>query len=262
MPHFLYGGDKMIDTHSHLFEDEFKEDLDECIKRCKLNNVNKIMIVGFSHETNIKAQELANKYDIFYPSAGLHPSEATANYLDDFNKLVEFIKKNKIYAIGECGLDYHWTKDNILEQKELFKLQCELAIKLDLPIIVHSRDAQQDTFDIIKSYGGRLKGVMHCYSGSKELALEYIKLGFYVSLGGPVTFKNAKEPKEVAKAIDSNRLLIETDSPYLAPTPFRGTRNESSYVKYVLEEIAKLREIDVEELDRITTLNSEKLFNI
>ena len=252
----------MIDTHSHLFEDEFKIDIDDCINRCKDNNVNKILLVGFSHETNEKAQELAKKYDIFYPTAGLHPSEATPNYKDDFDKLVEFINNNKIYAIGECGLDYHWTKENVLEQHELFKLQCDLAIKLDLPIIVHSRDAQKDTFDIIKSYGGKLKGVMHCYSGSAELAKEYIKLGFYISLGGPVTFKNAKEPKEVATIVPEDRLLIETDSPYLAPTPFRGTRNESSYVKYVLEEIAKLRNIDAEKLDEITTKNAQNLFKI
>lgn len=252
----------MIDAHSHLFEDEFKEDLDSCINRCKDNNVKKIILVGFSHDTNIKAQKLSKEYDIFYPSAGLHPSEATINYKDDFNKLVEFINNNKIYAIGECGLDYHWTKDNILEQHELFKLQCELAIKLDLPIIVHSRDASLDTFNIIKSFNGKLKGVMHCYSGSLEMAMEYIKLGFYISLGGPVTFKNAVEPKKVAKEIPIERLLIETDSPYLAPTPYRGKRNESSYVKIVLEEISKLRDISVKELDRITTINSEKLFKI
>ena len=252
----------MIDTHSHLFEDEFKDDLSLCINRCKENNVNKIVLVGFSHETNNKAQELSKKYDIFYPTAGLHPSEATVNYLNDFNQLVEFINNNKIYAIGECGLDYHWTKENISEQHELFKLQCELAIKFDLPIIVHSRDASQDTFDIIKSYGGKLKGVMHCYSGSFEMALEYVKLGFYVSLGGPVTFKNAKEPKLVAEKLPIDRLLIETDSPYLAPTPHRGERNESSYVKLVLEEIAKIRNMSVEELDKITTNNAEKLFKI
>lgn len=252
----------MIDTHSHLFEDEFKEDLSLCINRCKENNVNKIVLVGFSHETNNKAQELSKKCDIFYPTAGLHPSEATVNYLNDFNQLVEFINNNKIYAIGECGLDYHWTKENISEQHELFKLQCELAIKLDLPIIVHSRDASQDTFDIIKSYGGKLKGVMHCYSGSFEMALEYVKLGFYVSLGGPVTFKNAKEPKLVAEKLPIDRLLIETDSPYLAPTPHRGERNESSYVKLVLEEIAKIRNMSVEELDKITTNNAIKLFKI
>ena len=251
----------MIDTHSHLFEDEFKDDLDECIKRCKDNNVNKIIIVGFSDETNLKAQELAKKYDIFYPTAGVHPEEAGLDYLDKFNRLVEFINNNKIYAIGECGLDYYWDITYKEEQKELLKLQCELAIKKDLPIIIHMREATKDTYDILKEYKG-LRGVMHCYSGSYEMAKEFIKLGFYISLGGPVTFKNAKEPKLIANEIPLDKLLIETDCPFLAPTPYRGKRNESSYVKYVCEEIANLRGISKEEVDLITTNNAIKLFKI
>lgn len=252
----------MIDTHSHLFEDEFKDDLDSCINRCINNNINKIILVGFSKETNDKVYELAKKYDIFYPTYGLHPSEACSSYLDDFDYLTNFIDNHKTYAIGECGLDYHYGKENMLEQKELFYLQCNLAIKKDLPIIVHSRDADQDTFDIIKSFNGKLKGVMHCYSGSVELAKEYIKLGFYISLGGPVTFKNARVPKEVAKSVPIDRLLIETDCPYLAPTPFRGKRNESSYVRYVCQEIAIIRNITYEEVDKITTNNAIKLFKL
>jgi TatD DNase family protein len=252
----------LIGTHSHLFEDEFKEDLNECIERCKLNNVNKIILVGFSFETNPKAQELARKFDIFYPTAGLHPSEAESSYKEDFARLVDFINNNKIYAIGECGLDYHWRVDNKEYQHELFKLQCELAIKLDLPVIVHSRDASQDTFDIIKSYNGKLKGVMHCYGGSLELAKEYVKLGMYISLGGPLTFKNAKEPKRVAEGIDINNLLIETDSPFLAPDPYRGKRNESSYVRFVCQKMAEIKGLSVEEVDKITTNNAVKLFNI
>lgn len=252
----------MIDTHSHLFEDEFKDDLDECIKRCKENNISKIILVGFSEETNEKAFELSQKYDIFYPTAALHPSEARETYLEDFNKLLDFINNHKIYAVGECGLDYHWTKENIEYQHKLFRMQCELAIKMNLPVIVHSRDADQDTFDIIKSYKGKLKGVMHCYSGSYELAKEYIKLGFYISLGGPVTFKNAKEPKRIAENIDLSRLLIETDCPYLAPTPFRGQRNESSYVKYVCDMIASIRGVEPSYIEKITEENAIKLFNI
>ncbi len=252
----------MIDTHSHLFNEEFNEDIDECIKRCKENNVNKIILVGFSYETNRLAQEYSKKYDIFYPTAGVHPEECNENYLDMFNELKEFIKTNKIYAIGECGLDYHWSIEFKEEQKELFKLQWELAIENDLPIIVHSRDANQDTFDIIKSFNGKLKGVMHCYGGSLELAKEYVKLGFYISLGGPLTFKNAKEPKRVCEGIDIERLLIETDCPYLAPTPMRGKRNESSYVKYVLAEMANIKGISIEECERITIENATKLFKI
>ena len=252
----------MIDTHCHFFDEEFENDLVECIARCKEYNIEKIVLVGFSYDTNRKAQELAKKYDIFYPTAGVHPEECNSEYKAQFAELVEYIKNNKIYAIGECGLDYHWSTEFVAEQKELFRMQCELAIKLDLPIIVHSRDAAHDTFDIIKSFNGKLKGVMHCYSGSAEMAKEYVKLGMYISLGGPVTFKNAKEPKKVATEIDINRLLIETDSPFLAPDPYRGKRNESSYVRFVLAKIAELKNISVEEAERITTANANDLFGL
>lgn len=252
----------MIDTHSHLFAEEFDNDRELCIERLKEAGVSKVVIVGFDYETNRKAQELAKKYDLFYPSAGIHPEYANKNYLSDFNELKEFIKNNKVYAIGECGLDYYWSKEFINEQKEVFELQIKLAIENDLPIIVHSRDSIQDTYDILKKYKGKVKGVMHCYSGSLEMAYEFVKLGLYISLGGPVTFKNAKEPKRVAEGIDLSNLLIETDCPYLAPTPYRGKRNESSYVKYVCEEIAKIKNISFEEVEKITTENAIKLFKM
>ena len=252
----------MIDTHCHLFDEEFDIDREDTIKRAIDSGVEKMILVGFSHKTNQLAQEMAKKWNVFYPTAGLHPSEASLNYLNDFLEFKSFVEKNKVYAIGECGLDYHWDITYKEEQKKLFRLQCEYAIEKDLPIIVHSRDAAQDTFDIIASYKGKLKGVMHCYSGSKELALEYVKLGFYISLGGPVTFKNAKEPKEVAKAVPLDLLLIETDCPYLAPTPMRGKRNESSYVKYVRDEIASLRGITIQEVEEATTKNAIRLFKI
>jgi TatD DNase family protein len=252
----------MIDTHCHLFDEEFDIDREDTIKRAIDSGVEKMILVGFSHKTNQLAQEMAKKWNVFYPTAGLHPSEASLNYLNDFLEFKSFVEKNKVYAIGECGLDYHWDVTYKEEQKKLFRLQCEYAIKKDLPIIVHSRDAAKDTFDIIASYKGKLKGVMHCYSGSKELAFEYVKLGFYISLGGPVTFKNAKEPKEVAKAVPLDLLLIETDCPYLAPTPMRGKRNESSYVKYVRDEIASLRGITPKEVEEATTKNAIRLFKI
>ena len=252
----------MIDTHSHLFDEEFNNDLEDCIKRCKHNGVNKLLLVGFSKETNQMAQDLAKKYDIFYPTAGIHPSEADNDYQEKLNELYSFVDSNKIYAIGECGLDYHYGKDNIEIQKKLFKAQIELSINKSLPIIIHMRDATKDTYDILKEYSGKIKGVMHCYSGSLEMAYEFIKLGLHISLGGPVTFKNAKDPKLVAKEIPLDKLLIETDCPYMAPTPHRGKRNESSFVYLVLEEIAKIREMDKNELDIILTKNSEKLFGI
>ncbi len=252
----------MIDTHCHFFDEAFNQDLEDCINRCKEHNIDKVMLVGFSYETNRLAQELSKKYDIFYPTAGVHPEECDKNYLEKYNELKEFIENNKIYAIGECGLDYHWSIEYKDEQKELFKLQCQLAIDKNLPIIIHSRDANQDTFDIVKSFNGKLKGVMHCYGGSLELAKEYVKLGMYISLGGPLTFKNAKEPKRVAEGIDINHLLIETDSPFLAPDPFRGKRNESSYVRFVCEKMAEIKGLSKEDVDRITTQNAIKLFNI
>lgn len=252
----------MIDTHSHLFSSEFNNDLADCILRAKNNHVSKIILVGFSRKTNEEAYNLSLKYDIFYPTAGVHPSEACENIEKNLYDLEEFIKNHKVYAIGECGLDYYWVKDNKEEQKKLFKGQCELAVKYNLPIIIHARDAIEDTFNILCEYRGKIKGVMHCYSGSYEMALRFIDLGFYISLGGPVTFKNAKEPKRVAKLIPLDRLLIETDCPYLAPTPYRGGRNESSYVKNVLEEIANIRGLDINELDKITETNSISLFKL
>lgn len=252
----------MIDTHSHLFDESFHNDIDECIKRCELENVNKVVLVGFSHHTNELAQQYALQYSIFYPTAGLHPSEASLNYKNDLERLECFIQKHRIYAIGECGLDYHYGKENIEEQKQLFRGQIELSIQYHLPLIIHMRDATQDTFELLKEYRGKAFGVMHCYSGSLEMAKEFTKLGFYISLGGPVTFRNAKESKRIAELISLDRLLVETDCPYLAPTPFRGQRNESSYVKYIVSEIAELRNMKFEEIENITETNAKKLFNL
>lgn len=252
----------MIDTHSHLFDIAFVHDLDQCINRCIEAKVHKIILVGFSKETNELAQKLAQRYSIFYPTAGLHPSEADQNYEKELKALEKYIKTHKIYAIGECGLDYHYGKENEVEQKILFEGQVLLAIKYNLPLIVHMRDATLDTYTILKKYKGKVKGVMHCYSGSLEMALEFMGLGFYISLGGPVTFKNAKESKRIAQLMDIKRLLIETDCPYLAPVPYRGQRNESSYVVKVAEEIAKLRNIELEEVERITEQNAIQLFGM
>ncbi len=252
----------IIDTHSHLFDEAFTGDVKDCIKRAKDVNVNKIILVGFSKETNELAISYSKEDSIFYPTAGLHPSEASLNYQDDLKYLEDFICKNKVYAIGECGLDYHWVSDNKEVQKALFKGQLDLALKYNLPVIVHMRDATLDTYEVMKPYSGKIRGVMHCYSGSLEMAKEFIKLGFYISLGGPVTFKNAKESKRVASSIPLDKLLVETDCPYLAPTPYRGSRNESSYVVRVVEEIACLRNMSVSDISNITTQNAINLFNL
>ncbi|MCR5705710.1 MAG: TatD family hydrolase [Acholeplasmatales bacterium] len=250
----------MIDTHSHLLDEVFKDDLDDCIKRCKDNNVNKIVLVGFERITNNKAQELSKKYDIFYPTAGIHPEEVKD--ISDLDYLEDFIKNNKVYAIGECGLDYHWTKETKELQKIIFEGQIKMSIKYNLPLIIHSRDAIEDTYNILEKYKGQLRGVMHCYSGSLEMAQRFLSLGLYIGLDGPVTFKNAKEPKRVAENIPLDRLLLETDCPWMTPSPYRGKRNESSYVVYVCEEIAKLRNMTYREIEEATDRNASSLFNI
>ena len=251
-----------IDTHAHIFDEAFEEDRDEVINRIIEANINKVVVVGFSKETNILALELAKKHDFIYPTAGYHPSEANNIIETDIQALESFINENKVYAIGECGLDYYWVKDNIDKQKWLFNEQIKLAIKYDLPLVIHCRDAVADIYEILKDYKGQVRFVMHCYSGSVEMAREFVKLGGYISLGGPVTFKNAKTPKEVAVDVPLDRLLIETDCPYLAPTPYRGKRNEPAYVRNVLNEIALLREMEVYVLENILEQNSINFFKL
>ena len=251
-----------IDTHAHIFDEAFNEDRDEVIKRIVEANINKIVIVGFSKKTNVLALELAKKHDFIYSTAGYHPSEANEINEADIEELESFINDNKVYAIGECGLDYYWVKDNIDKQKWLFNEQIKLAIKYDLPLVIHCRDAVADVYEILKGYKGQVRFVMHCYSGSVEMAREFLKLDGYISLGGPVTFKNAKTPKEVAVEVPLDRLLIETDCPYLAPTPYRGKRNEPAYVRNVLNEIALLRGMDVLELEGILDSNSINFFKL
>ena len=251
-----------IDTHAHLFDEAFDSDRNDVINRIVENKINKVVLVGFSKDTNLKAQELASKYDFIYPTAGYHPSEANDISEADIMELEEFINKNKVYAIGECGLDYYWVKDNKEQQKWVFEEQIKLSIKYDLPLVIHCRDAVSDVYEMLKKYANKAKFVMHCYSGSLEMSREFIRLGGYISLGGPVTFKNAIVPKEVAKEVPLDRLLIETDCPYLAPTPYRGKRNESSYVRNVLKEISTLREMNEEELESILDQNSISFFKL
>lgn len=252
----------MIDSHCHIFSEEFLNDRVEVIKRAQNNHVSKIVLVGFSEKTNEEAYVLAKTQPgYFYPTCGLHPSEVTKNYEEDIKKLEEFIKTHKVYAIGECGLDYHYDTTYKEEQILAFRAQISLSIKYHLPLIIHSRDAINDTYNILKEYN-EAYGVMHCYSGSAQMAKLFLDLGFYLSLGGPVTFKNARVPKEVAEMVPLDKLLIETDSPYLAPTPNRGKRNEPSFLPLVLEEISKIKGIEPNILEQRLDENTEKLFRL
>lgn len=249
----------IIDTHMHIFDERY-ENQEETIKFALENNVKKMIVVGFDKESSLKALELSKKYDFIYLSVGLHPSEVKKEEDKELIWLKDILNNEKVISIGEIGLDYYWDKTFKEEQKHYFKKQIELAKEYNLPIIVHCRDAVQDCFDILKD--SNVKGVMHCYSGSLEMAKEFIKRGYYLGIGGVVTFKNAVEIKRVVEEIDINFLLSETDSPYLTPVPFRGKLNQPAYTKYVVEEIAKIKNLPMEKVEETLEENTKRLFNI
>ncbi|MGC4379262.1 TatD family hydrolase [Fictibacillus sp. Mic-4] len=253
----------MFDTHAHLNAVQFQEDVEEVIERALAEGVEHIVVVGFDTETIHGAIKLAENYDFIYAAVGWHPVDAIDMRDEDLNWIEELASHPKVVALGEMGLDYHWDKSPKEVQKEVFRRQIRLAKKVNLPIIIHNREATKDVVDILREEGAKeVGGIMHCFSGSLEVAKECMDMNFYISFGGPVTFKNAKKPKEVAKEVPIDRLLIETDCPYLSPHPFRGKRNEPSYVKYVAEALAELKEMPVEQLIEKTSENAKRLFGI
>lgn len=257
------GSDRMFyDTHAHLNAEQFKENLEEVVKEAKEAGVEHINVIGFDRETNLLAQEIAAKNDNLYPTAGLHPTDVNEFTEQDLVVLEEYIKKDVTVGIGECGLDYYWHNDNKDRQKYFFIAQIELARKYHKPLVIHVRDAFQDTYDLLASEmkKGFFTGVMHCFSGSPEMAKRFLDLGLYISLGGPVTFKNAVTPKEVARVVPLDKLLIETDCPYLAPHPYRGKQNKPSYLPLIAKAIAEIKEVSIEEVANYTTLNAKRLF--
>ncbi|MEG7336877.1 YchF/TatD family DNA exonuclease [Bacillus subtilis] len=253
----------LFDTHAHLNAEQYDTDLEEVIERAKAEQVNRIVVVGFDRPTITRAMEMIEAYDFIYAAIGWHPVDAIDMTEEDLAWIKELSVHEKVVAIGEMGLDYHWDKSPKEIQKEVFRKQIALAKEVNLPIIIHNRDATEDVVTILKEEGAEaVGGIMHCFTGSAEVARECMKMNFYLSFGGPVTFKNAKKPKEVVKEIPNDRLLIETDCPFLTPHPFRGKRNEPSYVKYVAEQIAELKGMTFEEVASITTENAKRLFRI
>lgn len=252
----------IIDTHCHINDEALVEEVESIIKECHVQNVDKMICVGYDLESSIKAVELANTYKEVYAAVGIHPDSAD-DYNEEVERSLEELARNnqKVVAIGEIGLDYYWDKATHDVQKRVFASQIELAQRLGLPIIVHNRDAMNDTREVTASYAP-IKGVMHCYSGSVEMAEVFIKQGFYISLAGPVTFKNAREPKEVAVSVPEDRILVETDCPYLTPHPNRGKKNYPYYVRLVAQEVANLRGVTLEEFEQIESKNVMNLFNI
>ncbi len=250
----------LIDTHAHLNDEKFNEDREEVMVRAKNAGVGYIINIGYNKETILTTMDMIDKYDFIYGAIGWHPNDAHDMKEEDLKWIEELAGHPKILAIGEIGLDYYWDFATKEEQQKIFREQIQLARRLKLPIIIHDRDAHQDICDILKEEKAQeVGGIMHSFSGSVEMAKECMSLGFYISFSGPVTFKNAKKPKEVAKEIPLNRILIETDSPYLTPEPYRGKRNESAYVKYVAAKIAELKEMDIEEIEAITAENARSL---
>lgn len=253
----------LIDTHVHLNAEQYNEDLDAVIDRARDNGIEKMVVVGCDRESIERTMEMIDEYDDIYGVIGWHPVDAIDCTDDDLRWIEELSKHEKIVGIGETGLDYHWDKSPKDVQKELFRKQIALAKRVNLPIIIHNRESTADCVEILKEEDAHeVGGIMHAFSADERTADEIIAMNFYVSLGGPVTFKNAQLPKDIAVHIPLDRLLVETDAPYLTPHPYRGKRNEPAHVKLVAEKIAELRNISYEALGQATTENAERLFNL
>ena len=248
-----------IDNHCHIFS-EYYEDIKKVIEEAKNEKVEVLILSGCSKKDIIEGLDIIDKYDKTYITIGFHPDEVENIDDKDFIWLEKMVKENKkVVGIGEIGLDYYWVKDNKEKQIALFERQLQLAEQLNVPIVVHTRDATDDTLRILKKY--KLRGIIHCFSGSIETAKEYLKLGYHIGIGGVLTFKNTNL-KETVKEIPIEKITLETDSPYLAPTPHRGEENSPKYIPLIAEELAKQKGLSIEEVAEITTNNSISLFDL
>ncbi|RKM54968.1 TatD family deoxyribonuclease [Butyrivibrio sp. X503] len=253
----------IFDTHAHYDDPAFDEDRDSLIASLEKAGIGNVVDIGASIDTTRKALELAHKYDFIYAAVGVHPSEVEELTEDNFELLTEWSEDGRCVAIGEIGLDYHWPEPGRELQKKWFKRQLNLARQKQLPVVIHSRDAAKDTIDIMKEeHAEEIGGVVHCFSYSKEIAKECLDMGFYIGVGGVITFKNGKKLREVVEEAPIENILLETDCPYLAPEPYRGKRNSSLYLPYVVEEIARIKGISSEEVIRITQENARTMYNL
>ena len=250
----------IFDSHAHYTDKAFNDDRENMLGSLRESGICGVINCGADIESSVFSVELANKYDYIYAACGIHPEEADKipeNYIEILKNLA---RNEKCVAIGEIGLDYYWRQDTKEKQKELFESQILLSKELGLPIIVHDREAHGDTLEILKKH--KPKGVLHCFSGSPETAEEILKLGMYIGLGGALTFKNARKAVEVAEMLPLDRLLLETDCPYMAPVPFRGKRNYSGYIPYIAEKVAEIKGIDPQTVLDITSENAKNLFDL
>ena len=253
----------LIDSHAHLDMDDFKDDLELVIERAVEGGVKKIITVGIDLDSAVKALEIAGHYDFIYSTVGFHPHDADRVTDAHLYELQSLVKESKVVAWGEIGLDFFRNRSQREKQIQVFKAQLEIAYDLDLPVIIHNRDADEEILEILKEYkNADHKGVIHCFSGDYKTAVDFMDLGYHISIPGIVTFKNASKLKEVASRIPDDRMLVETDSPFLSPVPKRGERNEPLFVTYTAEMIASLRGMNHKKLADITTDNCKRLFNI
>lgn len=253
----------LFDTHTHMDAPQFDEDREEALARAVEQGVTRMVNIGFNRETIPTTMKLAETHDFIYAAVGWHPVDAITMRDGDLEWIAELCKHEKVVAIGEIGLDYHWDTSPKEVQHEVFRRQIGLARELNMPIIIHNREAHEDIIRILREEkASQVGGIMHSFSGSWETAKMALELNFHISFGGPITFKNARQPKEVLVKVPDDRLLIETDSPYLTPHPFRGKRNESGYVRLVAEAAAELKGISLEEIASLTTKNALERFGI
>lgn len=253
----------IFDTHAHYDDEAFDEDRDEVLTSLRKRGVGTVVNVGASMEGSRRSVSLSEQYEFVYSAVGVHPDEVGELREEDMEWMREQLQKPKVVAVGEIGLDYYWDKEGHDLQKKWFLRQLKLAKELKKPVIIHSREAAADTMELLKAnYHGEMPMVMHCYSYSPEMAAEYLKMGFYLGIGGVLTFKNAKKLKEVVEIAPIERLLLETDCPYLAPVPNRGKRNDSTNIHYVAEELARLKGMTPEEVIRITEENARRFYRI
>lgn len=252
----------LFDTHAHYDDEQFDEDRERLLDFMEEDGVGWIVNASAAVSSWDKVLELTKRYSCVYGMIGVHPDEVGALNEEKFARMEKLLHEAKIVAVGEIGLDYYWDKENHDIQKEWFIRQLELARKWKLPVNIHSRDAAEDTMAVLKDYGRGMKAIIHCYSYSAEMAKEYVKMGYLIGVGGVVTFKNAKKLKETVKAVPRSHLVLETDCPYLAPEPYRGQRNSSLNLPYVVRAIAEIKNISEEEVARVTTENARAFYGI
>ena len=252
----------IIDTHAHYDDEQFDADREELLGSMEEGGIGLIVNAGSTVTSWDKIVELTERYPFIYGAVGVHPDEVGELDEEKFLRMADLLDRDKIVAVGEIGLDYYWDKEKHELQKEWFVRQLGLAREKEMPVIIHSREAAADTFEIMKQHAAGMKAVIHCYSYSPEMAREYVKMGYYIGIGGVVTFKNAKKLKQVVQEIPLESIVLETDCPYLAPVPYRGERNCSLYLPYVAEQIAELKGTTVEEVIQQTEKNSRELYGL